>query len=62
MSKEDKKNAAVNETVAKVAKFMDPYTYSVVREDLNAALGALFEAGFEVGESQALEDLSTPQA
>ena len=61
MSKEEKKNAAVNETVSKVAKFMDPYTYSVVREDLKTALGVLFDVGFEVGESQTLEDLSSPQ-
>ncbi len=61
MTKEEKKNIVVNETVNKVAKFMDPYTYSVVREDLKTALGDLFDAGFEVGESQTLEDLSSPQ-
>lgn len=61
MNKEEKKNAAVNETVSKVAKFMDPYTYSVVREDLNTALKLLFDTGYEAGESQALEDLSSPQ-
>ncbi len=59
MTKEEKKTVAVFETVSKIAKYMDSYTYGVVREEMFAVLNKLYESGFDAGENSALEDLST---